>query len=179
MSGSDTHGNVKIEDFAIKFEEPIDVLQLQIMQAQRLLQLQQLAEPAKETAKAAQAGKRENNTILKPIFTKFKKLIRKHRTLRQFFDYRLYKENRVSLLDFEKLFSYAEIKGTFGELKMLLNQEYSALLQPKASFSETRTSAYQEYIDRIFSAINYANSHVDRMEILYASRKHQAQLDQV
>jgi hypothetical protein len=154
------------------------VLQLQLLQAQRMLQLDQQAMQPKEAAKAA-GGKRDNNTIIKPIFTKFKKLIRRHKHLRQFFDYRLYKENKVSLVDFEKLFSFAELKGHLEELKELLNAEYVALLQPKSSYSEVRTSAYQEYIDRIFSSLNYANSYADRMTMLYANRKHQPQLEQV
>lgn len=36
-------------------------------------------------------SKRDNNTILKPIFTKFKKLIRKHKPFKNFFEYRTYK----------------------------------------------------------------------------------------
>ena len=142
-----------------------------------MLQLEQAMLP-KEAAKQSN-GKRDNNTIIKPIFTKFKKLIRRHKHLRQFFDYRVYKENKVSLVDFEKLFSFAELKGCLDELKVLLNAEYPALLQPKSSYSEVRISAYQEYIDRIFSALNYANSYSDRMTMLYANRKHQPQLEQV
>lgn len=142
------------------------------------MQSQLIADQAKDVAKPS-SSKRDNNTILKPIFTKFKKIIRRHKHFRQFFDYRLYKENKVSLVDFEKLFSFAEIKGLLEELKALLNIEYVGLMVPKPNYSETRKVAYQEYIDRIFSALNYANSFADRMTILYANRKHLVQLEQI
>lgn len=123
--------------------------------------------------------KRENNTILKPIFTKFKKLLKKHKQLKHFFDHRAYKENKVSLVDFEKLFSFVEIKGLWDELQNTLNREKATLCMPKLNYNDIRKEAYLEYSNRIFETLNTNMDYVERMNHLYANRKHKSQLDQI